>query len=387
MRSLILPALAPALALALAPPALAASEPTQTASEIRGPGDLDRAELLGEVEAILAKHAVPGAHVTLTMGPDIVLSRAFGTDPSAGGAPYTEQTPARLASASKLLTALTVLSMVEEGTLSLDETLGSLDADLPAHWHAIPIWRVLNHTSGIPMIVTREDFNALSQEEQLALTPADLLAMIGSEPLDFAPGEGWHYQQGAYALLTRSLEKRTGMAWTDLVAQHVTGPTAMASTGFAPLAQQAAAYEIKDGELVQRPGVYPAIFAAAGGIDTTPADAAGLLLGLSQGRILTEETLRHVALDAERLHRLGRDVEGEGYGLAMVVQRFGDLTFFGHSGGGGLADIRYAPGRQLGIAVLTNRAGGTGAATEIADLIATRLVGDAHRTPRAATGS
>lgn len=381
MRSLFLPF----LALALAPAPLAAGEPEQTAPEIRGPGDLERTALFAEIDAILAKHSVPGAHVTLTMGPDVVLARAFGRDPSGGGA-YDGNTPARLASASKLLTALTVLSLVERGELSLDETLGTLDPSLPERWHAIPVWRVLNHTSGIPMVVTRADFNALSTDEQLALTPADLIAMIGEEPLDFAPGQGWHYQQGTYALLARAIEKRTGASWGDLVERHVTAPAGMTGTGYAPPNAQAAAFEMRDGALVARPGIYPRIFAAAGGMDTTGADATRLLTALSEGRILNEDTLRHVALDPERLHRLGRDTQGEGYGLAMVVQRFGDLAFFGHSGGGGLADIRYAPGRQLGIAVLTNRIGGTGAATEIADLLAERLAGTAHRVAQADTG-
>lgn len=254
MRKLILPF----LALAPAPASLSASDPTRTAPEIGGPGDLDRDEQFGEIDAILNEDGVPGAHITLTMGPDVVLARAFGRDPAGAQAAFGSDTPARLASASKLLTALTVLSMVEEGTLSLDETLSALDPSLPGHWHAIPVWRVLNHTSGIPMVVSREDFTALDTQQQLALTPADLLDMIGAVPLDFAPGEG--------------------------------------------------------------------------------------------------------------------------YGLAMVVQRFGDLAFFGHSAGGGLADIRYAPGMQLGIAVLTNRAGGTGSATEIADLLAERFAGQAHRS-------
>lgn len=376
MRKLILPF----LALALAPASLSASDPTRTAPEIRGPGDLDRDELFGEIEAILDEHGVPGAHITLTMGPDVVLARAFGRDPAGAQAAFGSDTPARLASASKLLTALTVLSMVEEGTLSLDETLGALDPSLPGHWHAIPVWRVLNHTSGIPMVVSREDFNALDTQQQLALTPADLLDMIGAAPLDFAPGEGWHYQQATYALLTSALEKRTGLPWTTLVERHVTAPSGMTRTGYAAPSQQAPAYELEDGTFTQRPGIYPKIFAAAGGMDTTGGDATRLLLALSQGRILTEETLRDVALDPDRLYRLSGDAEGEGYGLAMVVQRFGDLAFFGHSGGGGLADIRYAPGMQLGIAVLTNRAGGTGAATEIADLLAERFAGQPHRS-------
>lgn len=372
--------LLPLVAFAMSPTVVNAGGAAPTAPEIRGPAELDRLTLMGEISAILEKHSVPGAHVTLTMGPDIVLSRAFGSDPSESDAAFDSDTPARLASATKFFTALTMLSLIEGGELSLDETLGEVDPSLPAHWHDIPVWRVLNHTSGIPMIVTREDFNSMEPEEQLAIRPTDLLDMIGAAPLDFAPGEGWHYQQGAFALLARALEKRTGRGWLELVDDHVLAPAGLTHTRFGRPENQADAYTMEDGQAVRHGFAYPETFAAAGGIDTSGRDIGRLFTALAGGKILTEESLRHIGLDSARVHRLDGDADGEGYGLSMTVQRFGDVTFLGHSGGGGLADIRYAPERQMGIAVLTNRSGGTGAAIEIANLITEKLVGPAHES-------
>ncbi|MEL7519692.1 MAG: serine hydrolase domain-containing protein, partial [Pseudomonadota bacterium] len=86
----------------------------QTADEIAGPAELNRAALSERIAQILKDAGVAGAHVAVTMGPDTVYSRAFGTNPSTGEA-FTDETIVRLASASKLVTALTVAAMVEQG--------------------------------------------------------------------------------------------------------------------------------------------------------------------------------------------------------------------------------------------------------------------------------
>lgn len=357
----------------LATPVAAASQ--QTADEIAGPADFDRAELTQEIEAILDELGVPGAHVAVTLGPDTVLSRSFGTDPATGAA-FSADTTVRLASASKLVTALTVAALVEQGSLSLDETLGDLDPELPPAWHDVPVWRILNHTSGLPMVVTREEFGAMGEERLSRFSFEDLRSILDGEALDYSPGESWRYQQSGYALLTHLLAKRADTTWDDLVDRTLIAPATLALTG---IGNEAAVFEVKDGALVRHSFNYPKFFAAAGGFQTTGGDTRRLLLALAQGALINEDSLRSLVNDARRLERLRGDAEGEGYGMGVAVQRFGGVAFFGHSGGGGLADIRFAPERQAGIAVVTNRAGGTGAAIEIADLLASKLFGEAHR--------
>ncbi|MEL7317544.1 MAG: serine hydrolase domain-containing protein [Pseudomonadota bacterium] len=346
----------------------------QTADEIAGPAELNRAALSERIAQILKDAGVAGAHVAVTMGPDTVYSRAFGTNPSTGEA-FTDETIVRLASASKLVTALTVAAMVEQGALSLDETLGDLDPDLPEVWRDLPVWRVLNHTSGLPMIVTRPEFGAMEDDRLSRFSIDDLRAIIGEQALDFQPGEQWRYQQSGYALLAHSLAKRAGTTWPQLVEQSLLQPAALKTTG---VGNEAKVFQDQDGETVPHISNYPAFFAPAGGFQSTGKDTRQLLLALAQGRVLNEDSVRRLVNDTRRLEQLRGDADGEGYGMGVAVQRFGDIAFFGHSGGGGLVDIRYAPERQMGIAVVTNQAGGTGAAIEIGNLIASKLAGEAH---------
>ena len=358
----------------LAASTAATAEPRQTAAEIAGPAHLDRDKLTHNIETILAKHQVAGAHVVVTFGPDTVLSRAYGTDPSTGET-FEADTVVRLASASKLMTAITIASLVESGDLDLEATLGDIDPSLPRKWQDVPVWRVLNHTSGLPMIVSRPEFGAMNDDRLSRFSMDDLSAIIGSEDLDFAPGDRWRYQQSGYAILTHALATRAGTSWAAIVEKTLLQPASLAGTG---IGNDAAVFEMRDGKFTRHISNYPAFFAPAGGFQTTGEDTRKLLLALTNGSLINEDSLRALVNDQRRLEQLGRDAEGEGYGLGVAVQRFGDVAFFGHSGGGGLADIRFAPERQVGIAVVTNRAGGTGAAIEIGDLIASTLFGPPH---------
>ena len=359
----------------LAPVSTASAELRQEADEIAGPANFERASLHNEIKAILTKHRVEGAYIAVTMGADTVLARSFGETPSTGEA-FSGTTKVRLASASKLLTALTVASLVQSDAISLQETLGTLIPNAPEAWRDIPLWRVLNHTSGLPMVVIREDFNAMDAQALEQISALNVLDMIGSEPLDFQPGEQWRYQQSGYALLGDALALRLRASWRELVETRVVEPASLNSTGFG---NDAAVFEVREGKVVSHTFTYPELFSPAGGFQTTGDDARRLLVALASGRVLDEDSLRRLTNDSRWIETRASDAEGEGYGPGVAVQRFGDIAFFGHSGGGGLADIRFAPERQIGIAVLTNRAGGTGAAIEVADLIAERLVGEAKR--------
>ena len=351
------------------------AELRQEADEIAGPGDIERATLQSDIEAILAKHCVEGAYIAVTMGTDTVLARSYGRTPATGEA-ISGTTKVRLASASKLLTAVTVASLRQAGVVSLEETLGALIPDAPEAWRDIPVWRVLNHTSGLPMVVIREDFNAMDPESLERISAAQVRAMIEDEPRDFKPGEQWRYQQSGYALLAEALAARLGTTWRDLVQTRIVEAAGLRSTDFG---NDAAVFEVRDEKVVPHTFLYPELFAPAGGFETTGEDARRLLVALASGQVLTEDSLRSLTNDHRWIETREGDAHVDGYGPGVAVQRFGDTAFFSHSGGGGLADIRFAPERQLGIAVLTNRAGGTGAAIEVADLIATRFLGEPKR--------
>ncbi|WP_256618107.1 serine hydrolase domain-containing protein [Parvularcula maris] len=340
--------------------------------------EYDRQELRETIEARLAANGVPGAYVAVVQNGRTSFEVSYGTETIDGGKAFDKNSSARLASATKVLSGLTFLSMVEEGELNLEATLGELDPSVPDRFKPLPVWRILNHTSGLPMIVTEAEFQDLDVEGMLAFEPEDILRLIGDRSLDFEPGEGWHYQQSGYGLLAGALQKATGKTFLELMEEHVLTPAGMSSTVFNEPDTIARAYSGENGALRPHPGIFVRPLLPAGGMDTTGADLIALVQALGRGMIVKKDTISRELLQPQRLQRLGRDAEGEGYGLATIISRNGDVWTMGHSGGGGLANIRYSPGEDTAIIVLTNRSGGTNSGWEIAELLSTELFGEPH---------
>ncbi len=49
------------------------------------------------------------------------------------------------------------------------------------------------------------------------------------QDLDFPPGHGWRYSNTGYMLTKKILEMTSGRSFSDLIAEHVTGPLYLTS--------------------------------------------------------------------------------------------------------------------------------------------------------------
>ena len=56
----------------------------------------------------------------------------------------------RIASVAKAFSGATALSLVDEGVLSLDDTIAERLPELPEAWGEVTLRQLLNHTSGLP---------------------------------------------------------------------------------------------------------------------------------------------------------------------------------------------------------------------------------------------
>lgn len=97
----------------------------------------------------LAADGFAGA-VRIDVGGNTELRAAYGLADRARTVPVTVNTRLGIASGSKVLTALAVLSLVEDGTLALSTTARSLlGADLPLVAADVTVEHLLCHRSGI----------------------------------------------------------------------------------------------------------------------------------------------------------------------------------------------------------------------------------------------
>jgi CubicO group peptidase (beta-lactamase class C family) len=180
-------------------------------------------EVKGLVEQYMAKSKTPG--VTLAIIKDGKAEvHGFGLSDVENNVPARPDTVYQIGSVTKQFTATLVMRLVEEGKIRLDESILTYLSQLPADWKAVTVRHLLNHTSGIKSYTSTAGFSGLM------IRPGkheDLLKLITSEKLEFAPGERWAYNNSGYYLLGMIIEKVTGKTYRAVLKEQILQPLGM----------------------------------------------------------------------------------------------------------------------------------------------------------------
>lgn len=156
-----------------------------------------------------------------------VLAQAFiGQAPLPGGAPVDGHTRWDMASLSKVLgPTMIALKAMEEGTLHLEDTVGSVFPQAPEDKWDITVFMLMTHTGG---------FNPSFRLDKLLKSPDEAVDCILRYPLDETPGKRPIYSCMGYILLAKMLEKRFGRPLNELARERVFLPLGMTETGYCP---------------------------------------------------------------------------------------------------------------------------------------------------------
>lgn len=188
----------------------------------------------------------------------------------------TDQTAYRIASMTKMMTALLVLDLQDQGLLFLDapaetyvKALASLEYPTTDS-RRITVRDLLNHTSGF---VTDDPW----ADRQMARSNAELDEFLSrAEPFTFAPGEAFEYSNLGFTLLGRIIENVSGNSFSDQLQDRLLKPLGMSNTTLdlhaLPVAQRAGAYNWIDDEYLDEPVLESGAFDPLGGIWTTVED-------------------------------------------------------------------------------------------------------------------
>lgn len=127
---------------------------------LRAPTQAARAGLKGAMQSLqtvlsdlVARNEAPGVVAALFRGTEVVWSGAAGTRDVLSGAPMRTDTKARVASVSKIATALTLIQLAEDGKVDLDSDASPALGFTLRHpsFPEAPITprMILSHTSGV----------------------------------------------------------------------------------------------------------------------------------------------------------------------------------------------------------------------------------------------
>jgi CubicO group peptidase (beta-lactamase class C family) len=234
--------------------------------------------------------------VRIDRGGEIELAAAYGLANRGAKIANTVDTRFAIASGTKGLTALAVVSLVEDQVLDLSTTARSLlGDDLPLVDEAVTIEHLLSHRSGIGDYFDEESGAAITEYalpgpvHELATTES-YLAVLGGHPAKFAPGEHFSYCNSGYVVLALVAERASGVPFHELVRRKVCEPAGMESTAFLRSDELPGDAALGYLEIDSpRTNVFhlPVLGSGDGGIYSTAADVRRLWAALHAGRIVS----------------------------------------------------------------------------------------------------
>ena len=226
------------------------------------------------------------------------MARAYGLAHRGYEIPNALDTRFATASGAKGFTALTVVSLIEEGLLDLETSARSvLGDDLPLIDDDVTVEQLLAHRSGIGDYFDEDldqeltDYLLPVPVHELATTE-QYLAVLDGHPSKFPPGERFSYCNGGYVVLALIAERASGVPFHDLVRQRVCEPAGMDDTAFLRSdelpGRTALGYLEIDGAWTNVLHL-PVRGTGDGGIYTTAADMSAFWAAFFAGRIVSTE--------------------------------------------------------------------------------------------------
>jgi D-alanyl-D-alanine carboxypeptidase len=339
-------ALVPSTALALKAQAVAAAP---AATQVLDPSLV----AIDSLFAVTYPAGGPGAAVLVARDGRVLMRKAYGMADVELGVPLRPEHVFRLGSITKQFTAVGVLMLVDEGKLSLDDEITKFFPDYPTQGRRITVEHLLTHTSGIRSFTGVPAWAPLKRTD---LTPAQLIAVFRDQPMDFAPGTDWRYNNSGYFLLGAIIEKVSGQSYADFVRTRIFEPLGMRDTRVesqtALIPRRVHGYAMGEGRAVQNADFISLTSPfSAGAVVSTVDDLFRWGQAVAAGRLLKPETWRR-AFTAYRL----ADGRSSGYGYGWFVTELAGRPEVTHGGDidGFSSDELWIPSAHLQMYVLSN---------------------------------
>jgi CubicO group peptidase (beta-lactamase class C family) len=365
---------------------LAAGAPLPANAQV-GQDGLQAAEetaLLATLDSLARAHVeherVAGVSVAVVRGPETLLLGGYGEVDLEWNVPTPRDGDANyeIGSMTKQFTAAAILRLVEEGAVDLEADITRYLPDYDTRGHAIPVRRLLDHTSGIRGYTEMPFFGEISVRK----LPRDtLVTLVEAHPLDFEPGTALIYSNSAYFLLGLIIEEVSGKTYAEYVEQELFEPAGMADSHYcserAVRENRAHGYDSGPDGLLRAAYLDHTWPYAAGSLCSTVADLVRWNQALHGGEILSVDSYR--AMITPRPLKDGTPTR---YAMGLLVTGEGRHRAISHGGGinGFLSDGRYYPEEDLIVVALQNSTGprGPGALTR---QLAQAVLGPAPEPP------
>ncbi len=320
------------------------------------------------------KAGVFSGAMLVAKGDTVVARAACGQANRRYHAANTVNTRFNLGSANKMFTALSVMQLVEQGRVSLDDRMSKYadESWMPRSIsEQITVGQLLAHTSGLGDFLDAPAFRDSSRAHFRELS--DYKPLLKGATLAFPPGTKFQYSDTGMLMLGVVIEHASGQSYFDYVRQHIYAPAGMAHSDSYPMDEPvenlAMGYTYAPEVLGQwRENTFSHVFRGgpAGGGFSTVDDMYRFARALRAGKLVSRATL-------EKMWTPGLSSE---YGLGFEIESSPAGRIAGHSGiFQGVSDrFRIYRDKDYVVVVLSNVDGGGYALGDaVGDLISDAL--------------
>lgn len=187
------------------------------------------------ISHLMAKWKIPGASLAVVKDGRLVLARGYGLADVEQNLPVQPDSLMRIASISKPITAATILKLVEQKKLGLDDKVVShlkineSTVPIDPRFGEITIRQLLDHSAGFDRTISGDPMFRSTEIAKLFKLdpPADSRAVIRfmlGQKLDFDPGTRYAYSNFGYCMLGRVIENITGKDYESAAQELVLHP-------------------------------------------------------------------------------------------------------------------------------------------------------------------
>lgn len=295
----------------------------------------------------------PGVVFLVAEKGKVIYEKGVGTASKELNVPMRPEMIFQIGSITKQYTAVAVLQLVEQGKISLQDSISKFVEDFPYKGHTITVENLLTHTSGL---VDYEvlDFH-IPNAIRIDLSPKQLIDSIAKLPLGFIPGTKYNYSNSNYLLLGYIIERITGKKYSQYLQENIFMPAGLTNTYYNQPGQiimnRACGYT-KDSTGNRNVGYISMnqVF-SAGALLSNASDLFKWHQALYSYKLLKKETLEK----AFTPFKLSTGDSSE-YGYGWFIRNFQGNRSIGHGGAidGFRASEIYFPEKDIFIAGLSN---------------------------------
>ncbi|MER6722457.1 amino acid adenylation domain-containing protein, partial [Streptomyces halstedii] len=286
---------------------------------------------------VMARHGIPGATVAVIRGGEVVSVECHGVLDTESGRPVTPDTLFAAASITKHLTTFTLLRLLAQKGLDLDDDVNRhlVRWRVPQGGPAVTFRHLLSNLAGF----AEPDPDRRSGYDTDEPWPSVLDILHGRSPAqdaparrEFEPGARFRLNNIHYLILQQAMEDLTGEPFPEVVRRLVFEPLGMADSGVAPDHPETSGRPLAHGHDLAGdplPGgrrVYPE--SAARGLWTTAGDLAKLVIAVRDSALGYEGAL----VSRELARQMLKPHSDRPYGWGTIIDDTGVDLEFGHGG-------------------------------------------------------